>query len=173
MKQHTSSDIICFMESDFFWFNPTLYDDITRLFNEGKVCVGTAPKNMKTIEQGGFYSDWVAKLCQMFPHRVDVPFAWGMFVARELAMTHSMEQKDERFETGHLLRDKLITKNYHSLYGFQYDSSDRDAYYFGTPERPWGLHVFGGSHRFRINELTDFMSSTERLIQAGLSKWRT
>ncbi len=178
-KKMATSDIIGIVDLDFFWLGPGIFDEVKRLFTEGCVCVGASSRGMRH----GRLSNWVAVINEQVPFRQDVSMAWGMFVDRNLALSYTFIPPNQ--EVGGVLRSAIISKKlkYHSWHGFQaLDESwsgeaeevrkcVSDSYYYGTPNEPWGVHVFGGCSAIQMGRQSAFMRATDLLIEKGKAKW--
>lgn len=154
------TDIIGFVDSDFFWLDPNLFSWVENKFKEGYKCIGCA----------GFYPDWQHKLDPRHPGRAGhlAPVCWGMFVDRKLALEQTFavtpEEGFQIMETGWRLRKRIIEERIPCIVfpGFS-DIQDPDLCYFGEKLNPLGVHFLKGSGG--RSHLIDYFKTKLNLVE--------
>jgi hypothetical protein len=139
-----TSDIVCVQDSDFFWLNKNIIEEVENYFKLGFKCVGCA----------GFYPDWQTNLDPRHPDRAGylAPVCWGMFVDRKLAMEQTFSVTAEEaatvHETGWRLRQRLIQEQIPTVVfqGCYPDGwTDKECCFFTHQQKLQGVHLLKGS----------------------------
>ena len=145
LVSQATSDIVGIVDSDFFWTDESIIQEVEELFSQGNICVGASAK----------YQDWEEYMDKPFPDRHSslAPVVWGMFVDRKLAAEQTFictehEGRSFRLYTGHRLRQRIISENlprvtYQGFY--PNGSNDSDGVYYGEPGKVKGVHFLKGS----------------------------
>lgn len=139
-----TTDIIGFVDSDFFWLDENILSNVQKMFDDGAKCVGCA----------GFYPDWQRVLDPIHPERAGhlAPVVWGMFVDRRLAMEQTFVSTAAEgaaiHETGWRLRKRIIDEQIPTVVfeGCYPDAwNDPDCCFFKHEGVIRGVHFLKGS----------------------------
>lgn len=155
LMQKAESDIVAICDSDFFWLDYNIVDDVQQKFAEGCKCYG--------VEL--WYRDF-KKVNERYPERAGwlAPCVFGMFIDRDLARSETfvvtkVEGEQEWKETGWRMRQKIIQGNIpcHVITAFKYpEQMERQIYkgsiFYGDPKRPCGFHFVKGSSK-KMNQI--------------------
>lgn len=142
LVQAANTDLICIQDSDFFWLDPNILEEVENLYIEGYQCIGCE----------GFYRDFQSNIDTRWPDRAGAlaPVCWGMFVDRKLAASETFVcthlEGSEIKEVGWRLREKLIKTNIKRyMYKGYEDPNDFNLCYFKDNETVKGVHLLKGS----------------------------
>lgn len=158
LVRRATSDIVCVMDSDFFWLRPDTLSKIQILFDRGCRCAGAEP----------WYDDWCRYVNDKYPEIAGplAPCVFGMFVDRRLALEQTFvvtpQETCERFAyTGWRLRERLIKEKIPSVVfpGFRFPNRNaslaagnpglheiaHEAVIHGAEDCPVGVHFVKGS----------------------------
>lgn len=169
LARMSTSDIIGFADTDIFYFDPNIINDVESDFANGIKCVGLA----------GFYHDWQQFHDPRFPNRRgdQAPVSIGFFITRELALQQTFIVTDQegcqQHEQMWRLREYLIEHNIPrvTLPGF-YDPEIRDPLnpqgmvFYGWPEVRIALHILKGSFGNAMN-----YDLINRVVETESKKW--
>lgn len=155
-----NSKYIIINDSDFFWLHPNIW----KLFLSLNVdCFGIGDNCTLNL---GIWDEGEGDLEEI--HNTSAPFLSGMIILRELALKHSFQLKLEeaqrhRYEVGWRYRHELICGNYEyrNLLGFRYSnqpqvfeledynpaSNNNPPIFYGTPQKPYGVHILQATRR--------------------------
>lgn len=139
-----TTDIVGFVDTDFFWLRENIIQGVEILFDAGFRAVGCA----------GFYPDWQRVLDPKHPDRAGhlAPVVWGMFVDRKLALQETFvctpQEGAEVRETGWRLRKRLIDDKIPTVVfqgGWPEGWTDKECCFFYNKGQPVGVHFLKGS----------------------------
>lgn len=168
LKHLTEAPIIGTMDPDFFWIDPQTIETVEEVFSQGVQALGCA----------GWYPDWQKNLDPVHPDRKGdlAPVVWGQFLSREVAMVDTFattpKEMQEVRETGWKIRRYIIENNIPTvvLPGFRYPNQlDRETCFFGSPEKPVGMHLLKGTVNFRPGGLN--FNTVKTMLKEAKELW--
>lgn len=146
LVQEATSDIVCIMDSDFFWLDYSIIEKVEVLFSH---------YGYENIGAAAYYLDYQRICDRQLPELAGnlAPNIFGMFIKRDLALAETFvvtaDEGRKFYPTGWKNRLKIINEDRKRLtfqgVGFSELSDDNLCYFKDNSNKLVGFHLLKGS----------------------------